>query len=97
MIKITLPDIAEGRILPDTFKVLLARGKKRQPENLFIEIYKQGTALYKNLRLRCNLQSYDAQQSNLCDVQAMRVWLSCRLSSMAWEAWPPASPPLIDR
>ena len=30
-------------------------------------------------------------------VQAMRVWLSCRLSSMAWAAWPPASPPRIDR
>ena len=81
MIKITLPDIVEGRILPDTFKVLLARGKKRQPENLLIEIYKQGTALYKNLRLRCNLQSYDAQQSNLCDVQK-------QAKQEAKELWP---------
>ena len=69
MIKITISDIAEGRILPDTFKVLLTRGKKRQPESLYIEIYKQGTAMYKNLRLRCNLQSYDARQCNLCDLQ----------------------------
>ena len=69
MIRITVQDITKGRILPDTFKVLLARGKKRQPENLYIEIYMQGVAMYKNLRLRCNLQSYNARQSNLCDLQ----------------------------
>ena len=88
MIRITTNDIAEGRILPDTFKVLLARGKKRQPENLFIEIYKQGTAMYKNLRLRCNLQSYDAQQSNLCDVlkkakhEAKEFWPHVRATGL---------------
>jgi len=81
MIRIAMPDIAEGRILTDTFKVLLARGKKQESENLYIEIYKPGTAMYKHLRLRCNLQYYNARQNNLCELQkktkheAKSLWL----------------------
>ena len=65
MKKPKIQDIQHGHVLPDNFKVLLARSKQGIPENLYVEIYRARVAMYKNVRLRCNLQSYHAAQNNL--------------------------------
>jgi hypothetical protein len=65
MTKFKITDIQYGKIIPDNLKILLARDSKGTPENLYVEVYKQQAAMYKNVRLRCNLKSYHAEQNNL--------------------------------